>query len=233
MFGQKKEVVKKPIYKATQSFLKIAEIRDDILIMQDGTMRAFLAVSSTNFDLKNQEEQDSLIYSYQKFLNSLDFSVQILIQSRKMDISKYQEKLKALVEKQTNELLRIQTVEYIEFVERLVETANITSKNFYVIIPHDQSINPLTPSFFKRLFKNTEQTQISDRVTNFEKIKVALNERANTVASNLGSMSLRVERLDTGKIIELLYNSYNFESGPLLQASTLGDVALEKPQVKQ
>ena len=230
MFGKKKETVKKPSYKPTQAFLKIAEIRDDILIMQDGTMRAFLAVSSTNFDLKNQEEQDSLIYSYQKFLNSLDFSIQILIQSRKMDISKYEEKLKGLVEKQTNELLRIQTVEYIEFVERLVETANITSKNFYIVIPHEASINPLTPSFFKRLFKNTDKTQISERVTNFEKYKSILDEQTNSVASNLGSMSLRVERLTTGKIIELLYNSYNFESGPLLQADSLGEVALEKPE---
>lgn len=233
LFGKKQEAVKKPTYKATQSFLKIAEIRDDILIMQDGTLRAFLAVASTNFDLKNQEEQDALIYSYQKFVNSLDSSLQILIQSRRMDISKYIEKLKVLAEKQTNELLRIQTVEYIDFIDRLVDTANITSKSFYVIVPSEQSINPLTPSFFKRLFGKAEQAQISDKLANFEKYKAMLGEKTNSVASNLSSMGLRVERLDTGKIIELLYNSYNFGSGPMIQASSLEDVALEKPKPKQ
>jgi hypothetical protein len=233
MFGKKKETPKLPTYKPTQSFLKLSEIRDDILIMQDGTLRAFLTVSSTNFDLKNQEEQDSLIMSYQRFLNSLDFPIQILMQSRKMDISKYLEKMKGLVEKQTNELLRIQTIEYTEFIDRLVETANIMSKNFYVIIPYEYSINPATPGFFKRLFKNTEQSQISDKAANFEKNKSSLDERVNTTMNGLTSLGMRVERLETGKIIELLYNSYNFESGPIINAGTLGDVALERAEINK
>lgn len=230
MFGSKKEKnPNQPTFKPTQSFLPISEIRDDLLIMQDGTLRAYLAVSSTNFDLKNQEEQDALIYSYQRFLNGLDFPIQILMQSRRMDISKYIEKLKVLVENQTNELLRIQTTEYIDFIDRLVESANIMNKNFYVVVPYDLSINPSAPGFFTKLFKNTSQSQITDRVGNFEKYRTTIEERTGSVSNGLSSVGLRVSRLNTDQIIELLYNSYNFEAGPIIQAGTLGDVALEKP----
>ena len=230
MFGSKKaKNPNQPTFKPTQSFLPISEIRDDLLIMQDGTLRAYLAVSSTNFDLKNQEEQDALIYSYQRFINGLDFPIQIIMQSRRMDISKYIDKLKGLVENQTNELLRIQTTEYIDFIDRLVETANIMNKNFYVVITYDLSINPNDPGFIGKLFKNSSQTQITERVGNFEKYRTTIEERAGTIANGLSSVGLRVTRLNTDKIIELLYNSYNFEAGPVIQADTLGDVALEKP----
>ena len=122
----------KPNAKPTQAFLRMAEIKNDTLIMEDGTLRAILAVSSTNFDLKSQDEQNALIYNYQRFLNSLEFPIQILMQSRKMEISGYIEKLKRLTEKQTNELLRVQTAEYTEFISRLIENASIMNKNFYV-----------------------------------------------------------------------------------------------------
>lgn len=230
MFGFNKQTTKKFNYKPTQSFLNISEIRDDVLIMQDGTLRACLEVSSTNFDLKNQQEQDALIMGYQRFLNSLEYPIQILMQSRRMDISKYIEKMKGLVDKQTNELLRIQTTEYIEFIDRLVETASIMNKNFYVIIPYDFSINSSTPGFFAKIFKNGESIQIAQRLSSFQKYKISLDERANSVASNLASVGLRVNRLNTDKIIELVYNSYNFEAGPVLQASSLGDIALEQQQ---
>src|SRR5580692_11168481 len=116
---------KKPIGKTTQSFLRINEIKNDTVVVDDGTLRGILAVSSTNFDLKSQDEQNSIIFNFQRFLNSLDFSIQILMQSRKMEISGYLEKLKGLAEKQTNELLRVQTSEYVEFISRLIENAQI------------------------------------------------------------------------------------------------------------
>src|SRR5579864_5466208 len=94
----------KSIGKTTQSFLRVAEIKSDTVVLDDGTLRAIFAVSSTNFDLKSQDEQNSIIFNFQRFLNSLDFSIQILMQSRKMQINDYLEKLKRLAEKQTNEL---------------------------------------------------------------------------------------------------------------------------------
>src|SRR6185436_6268891 len=127
----------------------------------DGTLRGILAVSSTNFDLKSQEEQNSIIFGFQRFLNSLEFPVQILMQSRKMEIGGYIDKLKRLAEKQTNELLRVQTTEYTDFISRLIENASIMNKNFYIIVPLGKSILPPAGSFFSNLFggKNKEAVQ--------------------------------------------------------------------------
>lgn len=221
-----KENQNKPKLKSTQSFLRIAEIKNDAVIMEDGTLRAILAVSSTNFELKNQDEQNALIYNYQRFLNSIEFPIQILMQSRKMEINDYIEKLKRLMEKQTNELLRIQTGEYIEFIQRLVEAANIMNKSFYVIIPYSQSVNSTTSNWFGSLFGGNRAQNLSQRLGYFEKYKTALDERVGSVVNNLNTIGLRVVRLNTDQIIELLYNSYNFENGPQLNARSLNDIAV-------
>ncbi len=210
----------------TQKFLRTKEIKQDTMIMDDGTLRAILAVSSTNFDLKSQSEQDALIFAYQRFLNSLDFTVQILMQSRKMDIASYTEKLKDLMEKQSNELLRMQTAEYIEFVNRLVETGNIMNKSFYCIISYNESIGSDSPGFFSSLFSSAKAKAIAQREANFEHHKAMLEERVTSVMSNLNGMGLRAVKLNTEQIIELVYNSYNFESAPQIDASQLDNVTL-------
>lgn len=221
---------KKQIGSPTQQFLRLAEIRDDVIIMDNGTLRQVLAVSSTNFDLKSEEEQNALIYSYQRFLNSLEFHVQILIQSRKMDIAEYIEKLKTLAEKQSNELLRMQTQEYIEFIDRLVETANVMSKNFYVIVPYETSINPGNVSIFSKIFGTGKTKAIADREANFQSYKKQLEERSNTVSAALASSGLRVVKLNTDQLIELVYNSYNFASGPSIDASQLSKATIKDIQ---
>ncbi len=210
----------------TQSFLRTKEIKGDTMIMDDGTLRAVLAVSSTNFDLKSQSEQDALIFAYQRFLNSLDFSIQILMQSRRMDIASYTEKIKDIMEKQTNELLRMQTAEYIEFVNRLVETGNIMNKNFYCIISYNESIGSDKVGFFASLFTKSRAKAIAQREANFEHHKAMLEERVTSVSSNLNGMGLRAVKLNTEQIIELIYNSYNFESAPQIDASQLENVTL-------
>jgi type IV secretory pathway VirB4 component len=215
----------------TQAFLKIAEIRQDTVIMADGTLRAVLAVSSTNFDLKSQEEQNALIYNYQRFLNSLEYPLQILMQSRKMDISGYLESLKVIVSKQTNELLRMQTSEYIDFIDRLVESANVMNKNFYVVVQYNQSIAPVAGGFFSKLLQGAQVRQISEREENFSKHRVQLDERTVSVASNLSSIGLRVVRLNTDQLIELMYNSYNFSVGPAIDASQLDQVTITEEAV--
>ncbi len=227
------KIKKKPqIGNPTQTFLKISEIRDDTIIMQDGTLRAVLTVSSTNFDLKSEEEQNALIYAYQRFLNSLEFHVQILLQSRKMDIAEYTNKLKGLMERQTNELLRMQTTEYIEFINRLVESANVMNKNFYVIIPYDMSVKPVGGGLFSRIFGTGKVQQISSREKAYLDYRKQLDERANTVASNLGSSGMRVVRLNTDQLIELVYNSYNFGAGPSIDASQLPNVTITAEEEK-
>ncbi len=214
--------------KSTQAFLRIAEIKTDCMVMDDGTLRAVVMVSSTNFDLKNEEEQNALIYSYQRFLNSLDFPIHILMQSRRMEIGSYLEKLKTVAAKQTNELLRVQTTEYIDFIAKLVENANITNKNFYCIVPYSVSIYPATSSgLFSKFFKQAAHTkQLGAQLENFNKYKILLEERVLQVANNLSSIGLRAVRLTTEEIVELLYNSYNFDAGPLVDPGNLGDIKI-------
>src|ERR1051326_398222 len=136
--------------KTTQSFLRLSEIKNDTVVLDDGTLRAILSVSSTNFDLKSQDEQNSIIFNFQRFLNSVDFSIQILMQSRKMEIGGYLDKLKRIAEKQTNELLRVQTYEYIDFIKRLIENASIMNKNFYIIVPLGENVIPKASGFLDR-----------------------------------------------------------------------------------
>ena len=212
--------------KTTQSFLRLSEIKNDTVVMDDGTLRAILAVSSTNFDLKSQEEQNSIIFAFQRFVNSLEFSVQILMQSRKMEIGGYLEKLKKMAEKQTNELLRVQTLEYVEFINRLIENASIMNKNFYIIVPLGTSILPKASGFFSRVFGNGKSKETKQRLENFEKSKADLDLRAESVLSNLGGMGLKGARLKTEEIIQLYYNSYNFEAAPTIDPSKLGDMKI-------
>lgn len=211
--------------KSTQSFLRLSEIKNDTVVMDDGTLRAILAVSSTNFDLKSQEEQNSIIFGFQRFLNSLEFPVQILMQSRKMEIGGYLEKLKALADKQTNELLKVQTNEYIEFISRLIENASIMNKNFYIIVPLGKSILPPAGGFLSNLFGGKTKQTVA-RIENFEKEKEELDIRVTSVVSNLSGLGVRAARLKTEEIIQLYYNSYNFETGPVIDPGQLNDVKI-------
>jgi len=207
----------------TQGFLRIAEIKNDTVVMDDGTLRAVLAVSSTNFDLKSQEEQNGIIFGFQRFLNSLEFPIQILMQSRKMEVGNYIEKLKHIAEKQTNELLRVQTTEYIDFINRLVENASIMNKNFYMVVPLGVSILPPAGGFFSNLFGGKTK-QAVQRVENFEKEKEDLDNRVSAVMGNVAGLGVRAARLKTEELIQLYYNSYNFESGPVIDPAQLGDI---------
>lgn len=216
----------KVLGKATQSFLKLSEIKNDCVVLDDGTLRAVLAVSSTNFDLKSQEEQNAIIFSYQRFLNSLDFSVQILMQSRRMEVGGYVEKLRKIAEKQANELLRVQTLEYVDFISRLIENASIMNKNFYIIVPLGESIFPKAAGFFSSIFGNGKAKETSERIENFERLAEKLSLRVNSVMSNLSGIGVRTERLNTEQIIQMYYNAYNFESAPLVNFGQLKDIKI-------
>ncbi|MBL8030493.1 MAG: hypothetical protein JNN11_04565 [Candidatus Doudnabacteria bacterium] len=212
--------------KSTQSFLKLSEIKNNCVVMNDGSLRAVLAVSSTNFDLKSQEEQNSIIFSYQRFLNSLEFPIQILMQSRRMEVGGYIEKLKKIAEKQTNELLRVQTMEYIDFISRLIENASIMNKNFYIVVPLGESIFPAAAGFFSTIFGNGKAKETGERIANFEKAAEKLALRVNAVMANLNGAGVRAERLSTEQIMQLYYNSYNFEAGPLINFGQLKDIKI-------
>src|SRR3989338_10935450 len=122
--------------KSTQSFLDVAEVRDGIAILKDGGLRSILAVASVNFSLKAEDEQNAIIASYQSFLNSLDFPIQICMQSRRMDVSPYLDLMRDRMHSTTNQLMQMQISEYIDFISKLVETAHIMTKGFFVVVPY-------------------------------------------------------------------------------------------------
>lgn len=202
-------VTNKKSISPTQKYLQIAEIRENIVIMNDGSMLSVLMVSSLNFYLKSEEEQNALIVGYVDFLNSLEFSIQIVIQSRKLNIEGYLAMIKEAEKKQTNELLKMQTADYREFVAELVDLADIMSKKFYVVVPF-APLRKGKKNFFTRL---SEVFYPASRVVlkeeRFAKNKVELSRRTEQVTSGLSSLGLNLTTLETQSLIELYYNSYN------------------------
>lgn len=212
---------------STQKYLDISEIKNDCIILKDGSLRAVIAVSSTNFALKSEEEQNALTSSYQSFLNSLDCPIQILIHSRVLDINGYLEKLKELSLSQTNELLRIQMTEYIEYVGKLVDFASIMSKNFYVVIPY--SVNTGKESFSGKILKLLNPAaKVVGSEEDFERARAKLAERTTRILTELSSMGMRSVILNTAELIELLYQSYNFDSATPFHANTLQELDIKK-----
>lgn len=210
--------------KSAQEFVDISEIKDDVVILKNGTLRAVLMVSSINFDLKATNEQEAIVAAYQGFLNSLDFPIQILVSSRKLDISPY---LKMLAEKermQANELLRFQIKEYQDFIKNLTSAANIMSKTFYIIIPFALTEGK-KESFFDRLKTALNPKQaILERKMELENYKNQLWQRVDHVASGLAGTGIRMTPLRTEELIELFYNSYNpsvIESADKLETEKL------------
>ncbi|OGY78465.1 MAG: hypothetical protein A3B74_02095 [Candidatus Kerfeldbacteria bacterium RIFCSPHIGHO2_02_FULL_42_14] len=198
------------ITKSVQKYIDIYEIKDDVVVLKDGSMRGVLLVSSINFALKSEEEQSAIIQSYVQFLNSLNFPLQIVIQSRRLNIEAYLERLKNIEREQTNELLRIQTADYRKFVGELVEIADIMSKHFYVAIPYSPYHKGEKKGFFSRFGEVfSPATVITLQRQKFEKYKQELERRVSLVSDGLASMGLTSVMLDTQSLIELYYNTYN------------------------
>jgi hypothetical protein len=195
---------------STQAHLDIAEIKNDSIVLKDGTLRAVLLVSSINFALKSEDEQNALIAAYVRFLNSLEeYPVQIVIQSRKLNIQPYLDGLKERQKTQTNELLRIQTADYITYVEELVELGDIMDRKFYVVVPF-VPWKGKQKSFWTRLIETlSAAAMIRLERRRFEKYREELFKRADEVISGLSAMGLKVAPLDTQSLIELFYNCYN------------------------
>ena len=193
---------------STQEALKIAEVHNDTLVLKDGNLRQILLCSSINFALKSEQEQNAIIYAYQNFLNSLNFPIQILMQSKKLDLTNYLAKLTEKAGGQTNELLRAQTLDYIDFIKRLINLANIMDKRFYVIVPYliPPKITPPTISLGKEGRPGNVLT-----LEEFEGYKKELEQRVQVIESSLGSIGIRTAKLNTQQLIEFLYSVYNPE----------------------
>ena len=193
----------------TQQLVDVEAIRDGVIILKSGELRAVLMCSSVNLALKSQDEQDALVYQYQNFLNGLDFPIQFVAHSRKLDITDYINSLKETLKTQENELLRIQTEEYIEFIQNFVAMQNIMSKSFYVIIPYHIGSGG-TPSLASRLLGslgNKPFVKMTDE--EFQKHKNQLWQRVENVISGLRTFSIRSLPLDNNELMELFFDLYN------------------------
>ena len=200
---------------STQRVIEFESIKDGVIILKDGSLRQVVMVSGVNFDLKSEEEQNVILYAFQSFLNALDFSIQILIHSRKLNIDGYLELLDEREKQETNELLKNQIAEYREFIKTFVETSAIMSKTFFVVVPYEASPISLekgVKSNVKGLLeglmgkKKSPQTQ-----EDFEIMKQQLFQRTDQVINGLRGIGLRAIPLENQELIELLYNLYNPE----------------------
>lgn len=200
------------ISNSTQQYLDISEFREDTVIMRDGTLRAVLLVASINFALKSEDEQNAIISAYVGFLNNLDFPLQIVIQSRELNIDNYLALLRQKEKEQTNELLKMQTSEYLQYVRELISLGKIMNKKFYAVI----SYNPLSDKqkgFFSKLFESLKPASlIKMKEEKFLKRKLELDRRTGNIIGGLASMGVNAVQLDTQSLIELFYNTYNPET---------------------
>ena len=197
-----------------QKFVEIKEIKENVAIMKDNSLHSVCICSSMNFELLSTEEQNAIIIRFQEFLNSLDFSLQIIIASRHFEIDNYLDQIRELEKKQTNELLRVQTSEYINFVESFVEFANIMNKSFYVIVPF--RIVELKEESFIDKVKNVITAQKPKKeefsMERFNQYKTQLEQRTNLIVEGLQGLGIKAVPLNNEQLTQLFYEFYNIEN---------------------
>ncbi len=194
--------------KTTQDFVPIQEIRDGIVILKDGSMRAIIMASSLNFALKSTDEQNSIIFQFQNLINSLDFSIQFFIQSKELDIRPYLGLLEDRYKEQGTELMKIQTREYIEFIKTFVEASNIMTKGFFVVVPYSPAIIQAQGKGLVGLLAAPKKVK-SMNPAEFEEHKSQLEQRVSVVEQGLTRCGIRVASLGTEEVVELFYRIFN------------------------
>jgi hypothetical protein len=199
---------------STQSTLQLSEVRDNMVIMIDGSMRAVVACRSINFDLMSEREREGVEYSYQNFLNSLNFPVQILVRSQRVDIGPYLDKLITTRRSQDNMLLGVLMDDYINYIDVLSQEANIMEKSFYIVIPffpNGDAANLLEQGkgFFGKLFAKPKNTVTRIDTAAYEKAKGEIKNRVDNVIAGMFQIGVQSTQLDTKLLGELYYNFYN------------------------
>lgn len=192
--------------------------------MNDASVRAVIKIEPINFELKSETEQNGIIYSYQSFLNSLEFPIQIVVHSKKLDLERYLIKIDESKKHMTNELLRIQTEDYVEFVRRLISVANIMAKRFYVVVSYSTATKASTMASFTGLFHKTATGPLLDQ-DQFTRFRSEVINRANLVGNGLIRIGLKASVLETQGLIELFYAIYNPDIATEERLTNIGELS--------
>ncbi len=199
----------------TQEFVPIKEVRNGIIILKDGGLRAILIASSINLSLKSSEEQVAIINQFQSFLNGLDFPTQIVMQSRRLDIRPYLLTLEERLKIQTEKLLKIQTREYIDFIRSFTDEVNIMTKTFFVVVPYSSTIFKSSDGLLDKIIggnsqkKQIENTKKAMDLASFEEKRSQLDQRVGVIVSGLSGIGIRSSQLKTEQVVELFYKTFN------------------------
>lgn len=199
--------------KATQEFVPIKEVRDGIIVLKDDGLRAIVLANSINLSLKSSEEQKAIILQFQNFLNTLDFPVQISVQSRRLDIRPYLTLLENRMKLQSEPLLKLQTKEYIDFIKNFTETVSIMTKNFFVVVPYTHTILKSDSGILDQILKifskkNKKEAEIASRV-DFEEKRSQLEQRVGVIQQGLGGCGIKSAQLGTEEVVEVFYKVFN------------------------
>jgi len=212
---------------STQRYLPIAEVRDDTLLLKNGGIRAVLKVNSLNFNLKSETEQQGIITGYQSFLNTLTFPLQIVIRSSKLNIDPYLETIRKRTPLQKSDLLKQQAEDYVHFMGKLVEIADIMQKQYYIVVPVDASTKTkrgLLQRFMDWMNVDDTRAKAFQRNREFQTASKLLRDRITLVQSGLENIGITIERLKTAELIRLFYSIYNPGTSQKETFGSLGDL---------
>jgi len=196
------------VAKATQDFVPIREIRDGVVVLKDNGLRLVLMVSSMNFALKSEDEQTAILFQFQNFLDSLDFPFQMFVQSRRLDIRPYLQTLEERLADQTNDLMRIQIREYIEFIKKFTEATEIMTKGFFVVVPYTPPILKARSGFLGKLLPQKSKA-LEQEEGAFEEYRMQLEQRASVVEQGFRRIGLRTVPLGTEELVEFYFRMFN------------------------
>ncbi len=196
--------------KATQEFVPIKEVRDGIVVLKDDSLRAIILCNSINLSLKSSDEQKAIILQFQSFLNTLDFFIQISVQSRKLDVRPYLLLLENRMRVQNEPLLKLQTGEYIEFIRNFTETVSIMTKSFFVVVPYTHVALKSDIGILQKLFrgKNKEEVKVAERL-DFEEKRSQLEQRVSVIEQGLARCGINSTQLGTEEVVEVFYKVFN------------------------
>lgn len=202
-----------PKNQTTKDFVQLAEIRDTVLALKDGSLRSVVEIGSINFELKSADEQVAIIQGFQSFINSLDFPLQIVANSRKLDIEPYLKSLEGLTESLKNELLKIQAAEYARFIKGLTELTNIMAKKFFIVVPFYaiEVASPTKAGFFGALKSVVSPSKFVKTLTEeqLENYKVQIGQRIGVITEGLSGLGLQTKTLAGDELMNLFYSYYN------------------------